>query len=80
MNYSTLIMNPFTKSLLVSNFEYSVFRFSLKSCVYWSTISSAAFVELNWKKVVTLNTDCDNEILCILSNNSVIAFDNEGCI
>ena len=27
------------------------------------------FVESNWKKVVTLKTDCDNLILCNFSNS-----------
>ena len=38
--------------------------------MYWSKISSAAFVDFNQKKVATLNTECDNLILCSLSNNT----------
>ena len=33
-------------------------------------MSSAAFVDLNWKNMVTLNTDQDSLILCSFSNST----------
>ena len=36
----------------------------------WSKMYSVGFVDWNWKKVVTLNTECDNLILYSFQNNT----------
>ena len=44
--------------------------FSSKFWAYSSKVFSADFVELDWKKVVTLKTECDNLILRGFSNRT----------
>ena len=54
----------------MTNFKYNVLKFSSKSLVYFSRMFSVDFIVSNWKKVVTLKTECDNLILCNFWNST----------
>ena len=38
--------------------------------MYWGRMLSTAFIELDWKNVVDIKTDCDNLMLWSFSNST----------